>query len=161
MVGGMTIFHPFRRKCPRCGMVPEMGHKTCLNCGKLWFEWYFSPHFHIVGFGWIEGVGEIYKDTGYVVVNVGVRKSVAGTVLYQLSHCGTHQDYHTITWFGALSYNKLKVEPEERTGNTCPTCGRKLIRVGWFGQGPDPLDGQPEGEYGLDPDGWRYTARIR
>ena len=95
------------------------------------------------------------------MVNLGRRRTVAGTVLYQLSHCGIHDKHHTITWFGSLSYNKLRVKMMDGPRKRCPVCGRALIRVGWFGQGPDPLDGQPEGEYRLDPDGWRYTARIR
>jgi len=159
--GGCLIFHPFRRRCPRCGSVPEMGHKTCLFCGNYWFEWYFSPHFHIIGFGWIEGTGAEFLRSGYVVVNVGRRKSVGGTVLYQLSHAGVHLEYHTITWFGALSYNKLKVEPEPRENNTCPTCGARLLPCRWFGEGESPLEGEGEGGYWVDTEGWRYTARYR
>ena len=159
--GGALIFHPFRRKCPRCGATPEMGHSTCFKCGNLWFSWYFSPHFHIVGFGWIEGTAEEYSKSGYVVVNIGRRKSVGGTFLYILSHAGVHLDYHVITWFGDLSYNKLKVEPVLTDGNTCPTCGAKLLPCRWFGEGEDPLEGEGEGEYWVDPEGWRYTARYR
>jgi len=159
--GGLLIFHPLRRKCPRCGAIPQMGHKTCLNCNNYWFEWYFSPHFHVVGFGWIEGTGAEYLKSGYVVKNIGRRKSVGGTVLYQLSHAGVHLRYHVLTWFGALSYNKLKCEPEPREGNTCPTCGAKLIPCRWFGEGDDPLKDRGEGAFWLDPEGWRYTARYR
>jgi len=159
--GGLLIFHPFRRKCPRCGSVPEMGHSSCLYCGNPFFEWYFSPHFHCVGFGWIEGTAQEYIKSGYLVKNVGVRRSVGGTVLYQLSHAGVHLRYHVLTWFGALSYNKLKCEPEPREGNTCPTCGAKLIPCKWFGDGEDPLEGEGEGEFWVDPEGWRYTARYR
>lgn len=159
--GGLLIFHPFRRRCPRCGSVPSIGHDACFSCGNLWFEWYFSPHFHIVGFGWVKGTSEEYLKSGYVVKNIGRRKSVGGTVLYQLSHAGVHLAYHVITWFGALSYNKLKVEPEDRPGNTCPTCGAGLLPCRYFGVGEDLLAGQPEGGYWIDPEGWRYTARYR
>ena len=161
VVGGCLVFHPFRRKCNRCGSIPEMGHSACLSCGNPLFEWYFSPHFHIVGFGWIEGTGEEFNRSGYIVRNVGRRKSVGGTVLYILSHAGVHLEYHVLTWFGALSYNKLKVEPELREGNTCPTCGAPLIPCAWFGIGEDPLATEGEGEYWVDPEGWRYTARYR
>ena len=159
--GGCLIFHPARRKCPKCSMTPEMGHAICVHCGNLWFEWYFSPHFHVVGFGWIEGTAEEYSKSGYVVVNLGVRKTIAGTVLYQLSHAGIHMKYHVLTWFGALSYNKLKVQPPLTDGNTCPTCGAKLLPCRWFGEGEDPLEGEGEGEYWIDPEGWRYTVRWR
>jgi len=160
--GGLLIFHPFRRRCPKCLSTPEMGHKTCLKCGNPWFEWFFSPHFHIIGFGWIEGTTEEFKKSGYVVRNLGIRKSVGGTVLYQLSHAGVHLKFHTITWFGACSYNKLRIEPEEREGRpTCPTCGATLLPCAWFGEGEDPLALEGEGEYWIDPAGWRYTARYR
>jgi len=159
--GGCLIFHPFRRRCPRCGSVPSMGHTSCFSCGNYWFEWYFSPHFHIVGFGWVKGTAEEYLRSGYVVKNMGRRKSVGGTVLYQLSHAGVHLAYHVMTWFGALSYNKLKVIPEDRPGNTCPTCGAALRPCRFFGFEEDPLAGQPEGAYWVDPEGWRYTARYR
>lgn len=158
--GGCLIFHPFRRRCPRCGTVPEKGHKTCLFCGNYWFEWYFSPHFHIVGFGWVEGTAKEFLRSGYVVKNVGRRKSVGGTVLYQLSHAGVHLRYHVLTWFGSLSYNKLKVEPEIREGNRCPVCGAPLLPCAWFGDGDDPLEDQGEGEYWVDPEGWRYTSIL-
>ncbi|GAH91430.1 unnamed protein product [marine sediment metagenome] len=159
--GALAIFHPARRRCPNCGTVPEMGHKTCLFCGNYWFEWYFSPHFHLVGFGWIKGTGEEFLRSGYVVRNVGRRRSVGGTVLYQLSHAGVHLKFHTITWFGALSYNKLRVEPEPREENTCPTCGARLLPCRWFGDGEDPLALEGEGGYWVDTEGWRYTARFR
>ena len=159
--GGCLIFHPFRRRCPRCGTVPEMGHKACLKCRNYWFEWYFSPHFHVVGFGWVKGTGKEFLRSGYVVKNVGCRKSVGGTVLYQLSHAGVHLDYHVVTWFGACSYNKLRVEPEERERPTCPTCGARLIPCRWFGEGESPLVAEGEGGYWVDPEGWRYTARYR
>ncbi len=160
--GGCLIFHPFRRRCPRCKSAPEMGHKTCLNCGNLWFEWHFSPHFHFVGYGWIVGTSAEEKKSGYVVKNLGVRKTIGGTIFYQLSHAGVHLDYHTITWFGDLSYNKLKVEPQNREGNQCPICGAPLVRCKWFGPlEEEPLIGAGEGQYWVDPAGWRYTARYR
>ena len=159
--GGCLVFHPFRRRCPKCGSMPEMGHSVCLSCGNLWFAWYFSPHFHVVGFGWIEGTDQEFHKSGYVVRNIGRRKSVGGTILYLLSHAGVHLDYHVMTWFGACSYNKLKVVQEDREGNTCPTCGAPLIPCAWFGDGEDPLATEGEGEYWVDPEGWRYTARYR
>ena len=159
--GGCLVFHPARRRCPKCGSVPEMGHTVCMSCGNLWFEWYFSPHFHVIGFGWIQGTSEEYLRSGYVVRNIGVRKSVGGTVLYILSHAGVHLKYHVMTWFGACSYNRLRVVQEEREGNTCPTCGAKLLPCAWFGVGEDPLADVGEGEYWVDPEGWRYTARYR
>ena len=41
-IGGTSIFHPFRYE-------------------KDLKQWYFSPHFHVIGFGWIENVVENYQ----------------------------------------------------------------------------------------------------
>lgn len=159
--GGLLVFHPARRRCPRCGLTPEMGHCICVHCGNPWFEWYFSPHFHIVGFGWIDDVGDNFTKSGYIVVNLGIRETVSGTVLYILSHAGVHSKYKVLTWFGACSYNKLLTEPDERRGNECPTCGAKLRPCKWMGLGPSPLEGKPEGQYYIDTASWQYTARYR
>ena len=54
---GLVIFHPFR-----------LNKKTDL--------WYYSPHFHIIGFGWIENTVEAYSKYGYIIKNLGKRKSL-------------------------------------------------------------------------------------
>jgi hypothetical protein len=119
-LGGMMIYHPKRQN---------------KNDGS----WYFSPHFHIVGYGWIVNVHQNYVISGYVVKNVGIRKTIEGTVYYQLSHAGFSMKHHTITWFGALSYGKLHVEYIEKKNSECPLCHQKLRRLTWIGQGKCPL----------------------
>lgn len=141
--GGSMIFHPFR-------------------FDKNTKEPYFSPHFHMLGYGWIRGkkVASIYRRSGYIIKNLGIRDSVFQTALYQLSHAGVKPGVHTVTWFGQLSYNKLKVKPEEVEPNVCPLCGAKLREIIWLGApGTDPLGDRPEGEYWIEPGGWAYSAR--
>lgn len=133
-LGGSCIFHPFRE---------EEGSNM----------WYFSPHFHMLGFGWIRGTAENYEESGWIVKNVGIRKSVSSTALYQLSHCGVHDRFHSVTWFGHLSYNKLKVRCEVVEDKKCPLCGAVLGRVLWGGGGDSPVP-DLEGEYFVDPRGW-------
>lgn len=138
--GGSMIFHPFR--------LSDLG------------VWYFSPHFHVVGYGWINGekVSKVYEKREIVIKNLGLRKNVGATALYQLSHAGVNGKYHTITWFGCLAYNKfsfIDIEVEER----CPLCGAELKRVIWVGEGDNPLEGFEEGGYWIDPGGWVYRAR--
>ena len=101
--------------------------------------WYFSPHFHILGYGWILDIRQNYVESGYVVKNVGIRKAVEGTIWYQLSHAGISPKHHSVTWFGALSYGKLKVSKEEKEKRVCPLCGEPLNRVFWIGSGDCPL----------------------
>lgn len=140
-LGGSCIFHPFRE---------EEGSK----------RWYFSPHFHMLGFGWIEGTAENYESSGWIVKNVGIRQSVSSTALYQLSHCGVHERFHSVTWFGFLAYNKLKVVPEVVEKEKCPLCGAELVKLMWIGDGDPPIP-DLEGDYFVDPGGWVEGVRLR
>jgi len=135
--GGSCIFHPFREN-------------------DLTKEWYFSPHFHLIGYGWIQGTKEGYARHGWIVKNVGLRKTVSGTALYQLSHAGIHEKYHTVTWFGTLSYNKLKVPRQLPSKETCPICGERLRPLIYVGdlQLPEEVC-----DMWLDSEGWIYKPR--
>jgi len=139
-LGGSCIFHPFRQR-------------------KKSKKWYFSPHFHLIGFGWIRGAKSGYRRHGWVVKNAGVRRTVSGTALYQLSHCGVYGKYHSVTWFGQLSYNRLKVPPKEKEPEVCPICGQKLRTLWYLG----PLDlPEQEGDYWFDlTPGWQYKPDWR
>jgi hypothetical protein len=106
--GGVMVFHAYRKN-----------HETR--------TWYFSPHFHIVGFGWIDGVAEIFKKDGWVIKNKGTRDSVFQTVYYLLSHCTIVKDRHSVTWFGEVSYSKLKIQKEDENGKKCPDCNCELV----------------------------------
>ena len=117
-LGGMMIFHPKRQR--------QDG------------SWYFSPHFHVIGYGWIVDVRRNYVASGYIVKNIGIRKTVEGTIFYQLSHCGVSANFHTVTWFGCLGYGKLRVKIEKEE-HLCPICGEKLHRLMWVGKGECPV----------------------
>jgi len=130
--GGSCIFHHLRQN-------------------KITQKWYFSPHFHMIGFGWIKGTKEGFESHGWVVKNVGIRKTVSGTALYQLSHAGIHKKYHTVTWFGALAYNNLKVPPKEEVEEVCPICGSPLQPLYYFGSKKIPDE---RGDFWFSPEGW-------
>jgi hypothetical protein len=140
LLGGMSIYHPKRWKKG----IP-----------------YYSPHFHVVGYGWVSDVRRNYVASGYVVKNLRIRKSVEGTIWYQLSHAGVHPKKHTTTWFGCLSYNKLRIPKEEKEKHLCPICKQVLRQVLWIGDGNCPI---PEKEgfmcYG-DSQGWVYADVLR
>ena len=139
--GGCCIYHPFRQ------------HEFTL-------QWYFSPHFHFIGFGWVSGTGDEYRSSGWIVKNIGLRKSVIATAFYQLSHCGVWYGEgrkHSVTWFGSMSYNKLKIVPEIKKDEVCPLCGSKLARGVYLGDDPCPVDREAVGgEFWVDPLGWHY-----
>jgi len=129
IVGGSCIYHPFRQDDSK--------------------KWFFSPHFHVVGYGWHKG----FAIPGWVIKNHGVRKSVHATVMYQLSHAGVHEKYHAVTWFGALSYNKLKVPQEVEEKPKCPMCGLDLVPLVFVGH--DRVPPPEEGDYyDQDPGDW-------
>lgn len=136
-IGGTVIFHPFRYD-------------------KKYKDWYYSPHFHILGFGWIECVTENYQKNGWIIKNKGFRDSIFATFYYQLSHAGIKKHNHALVWFGDLSYSKLKVEKEDVDNNICPYCHAKLREVESYGvfycKPPDI-----EIELLVDSIGWRYV----
>lgn len=154
-LGGAVVYHPFRRKCAECGSFIKEGFKNCFVCKSKRIEWIFSPHFHMMGFGWIQKVKEGYARHGWIAKNAGTRKSVIGTAQYLLSHAGVHPKKHTTTWFGFLSYNKLKVPPMEREKEVCPACGSQLRPLKYCGSWNPP---EMEGDYWLDPERWEYKV---
>ena len=123
-IGGMCVYHPKR-----------------FNKRGKWYKeeyplnaWYYSPHFHIVGYGWVFVTRQIYNFYGYFVKNIGIRKTVKGTIWYELSHCAAiPEGGHAITWFGNLSYNNLKVKYVKKE-NVCPICGATLHKVLYCGK---------------------------
>jgi hypothetical protein len=122
IIGAAVIFHPFRfNKKIRC--------------------WYYSPHFHIVGFGQVSGIVNSYYKNYWYIGYVGVRKSVFHTFWYLLSHCGIKKGYHALAWVGDLSYSKLKLE-KERESSTCPYCNGKFVQI--YYAGLDPVVPPPE-----------------
>jgi hypothetical protein len=140
-VGGSCIFHPFREDDPTK-------------------RWYFSPHFHMIGYGWIQGSKSTFESSGWITKNLGVRESVSATAFYQLSHCGVWYGEgrrHSVTWFGELGYRKLRVNPMPREIERCPLCQAELEKLLWSsGLASCPVP-DVVGEYFVDPGGWFKT----
>jgi len=124
----------FRRMVKRAGIVGGvcMFHAFRLNSdGKTWF---YSPHFHMIGYGWVINTNKISKE-GWVIKNKGIRKNsseVYSTVAYLLSHTAIAKGIHSVTWFGDLSYRskyalELKRDIEESDTDKCPYCSQYLV----------------------------------
>jgi len=148
LYGGSMIIHSYRLRCQNCGSSIPDHKKKCPKCGGFEFEWYFSPHFHFVGYGWIRMMKEDYAEHGWIVKNLKTRKSVFATFQYLLSHAGVSK-FHTTTWFGKLSYRIMRYVP--KLGSVlefCPLCHRPLRPLIWIG-GMDR--GPPEIVYSDDP----------
>ena len=112
----------------------------------------------MMGNGWIQGTKEGFASHGWIVKNAGLRKTVSGTALYLLSHAGIHVSYHTITWFGSLAYNNLKIPPKPKDEDLCPVCKNELQELWYFGALK-----LPEEKVGLwlDPEGWEIKPSAQ
>jgi hypothetical protein len=134
VVGGVLIFHAFRFSRRRF--------------------WYFSPHWHVLGFvlggyrcrsckrtcfkgcgGFKDRSYRCFEKDGYIVKVLGERKTVFGTAWYQLNHASIVKGrvrFHVTTWFGVCSYRKLKVTAERRK-DVCPICQYELVALDYVG----------------------------
>ena len=134
ILGGLDIVHPFRE---RNG------------------QWYLSPHFHYLALGWVTKTDELFQKNGWLVKNIGIRENPVGTVSYLLSHAGIKKRRHTVTWFGDLSYSKLKIEKLEFKVK-CPDCDGDFQRLICFKDGlvvePPPIPF----EFSDNHEGWKY-----
>lgn len=149
--GGLIVFHPAR----------YANAKESVEKGvKMGF--YFSPHYHVVGFikggysrcrgckynnkydrdrcraceGFEGKVRRLNERDGFIVKVLGERKTIWGTVYYQLDHLGVtveNSGYHNVTWFGVVSYRALKLDEEDlkevdADHSLCPLC-QKSCRI--------------------------------
>ncbi len=129
VVGGVSMFHAFRLS----------------GDGKTWF---YSPHFHMIGYGWVINTKKISSEDGWVIKNKGIRKDsseVYSTVAYLLSHTAIAKGIHSVTWFGDLSYRskyalELKREIEESDADKCPYCSQYLVLFEILGTDRPPPD---------------------
>lgn len=126
--GGSVIYHHLRS-------YNEEDLEEDLEAGFNWIKapasWYYSPHFHVLGVGFTSKnkVEHTYKKTGWIVKNLGERESLKATAQYQLSHAYIPLRGHALTWFGCMSYNKLKVGPLPLQEHNCPECGSKFRKL--------------------------------
>ena len=133
VVGGVLIVHHFRcedRKYDKKGL-----HFHCVG---------YSSRARVRG----EEVSKQFKQSNFAIVkNMGKRKSVQKTIQYLLGHCSVNTKYHTITWFGKLSYSKLSnpkateydIEELEKI-RCCPICQERLVRLEYVGLDRPPTE---------------------
>lgn len=151
VLAGALLPHPYRMRCSKCGNHPIQDYiKECPKCGSEAFEWYYSPHFHSVGVGYLPdgATEENYEETGWIVKNCGVRQSVFWTMEYLLSHAGIRKGVHVVTWFGRLSSNRMEKTPILGSiREVCPHCGRLLKPLIYSGlEEPPPLSFDPKAD---------------
>ena len=105
--------------------------------------------------GWVTKTDELFQKNGWLVKNIGIRENPVGTISYLLSHAGIKKRRHTVTWFGDLSYSKLKIEKLEFK-TKCPECDGDFQRLLCFKDGlvvePPPIPF----EFSDNHEGWKY-----
>jgi len=132
VIGGVLVVHHFRcedRKYDKNGL-----------------------HFHCIGYArnnLVDGkeVSRQFEKENIIVKNLGKRISVRKTASYLLSHCSVNEKYHSITWFGKLSYSQLKspgpnvtdIADSERI-RCCPICQERLVRLDYVGTDRPPTE---------------------
>ncbi len=119
VVAGAIIFHPFRQNDPREDNYTE---------NMPAYVWYESPHFHVVGVGYLKKSDEFYASTGWIYKNIGRRETVKGTIKYTLTHCGIADGFQAVTYFGLFSNNKVVIDKIEKVTEPikCQACGEAL-----------------------------------
>lgn len=140
VVGGCLIWHAFRF--------------------KMGMGWYFSPHFHVLGFvlggygkcrrcgvspsvqacggcgGFEDRTRKLNAVDGWIVRVLSKRLTVFGTAWYQLHHSSidsSKKRFHVARWWGVCSYRKLKLTPEKRV-ELCPVCKHELKWIKYCGK---------------------------
>ena len=182
--GGCVIFHHLRR-------YNEEDQKEDLAAGYSWqtspASWYYSPHFHVIGVGFTSAkaikkmVEKTKKKYGapWVVVNLGERKSVYSTAMYQLSHAYVPEKGHAVTWFGVMSYNNQAMKDKE-TGkiirpsfrpkplapqkHECPECGAEFQNLKFVSSEAENIVKskiQKDGIYRLDHGFFEYKVKEK
>jgi hypothetical protein len=154
--GGCMVYHHFRYR------NPLVARRTGLLAG-----WYKSPHFHIVGFirggygkcrhckkalkaGYVGGevcagcngfeavTRRANVKDGWICKVKGERKTVGGTLWYELSHASLRKGVKkqvVVTWFGECSYRKSKIMKGDlpHKEHLCKICGEKLYDIVFLG----------------------------
>jgi len=96
IVGGVTVLHYWR-------FTPGLE------------KGYFSPHFHVLGLGWIDytKIKSNYEKTNYVIKKISNCESeqdVFSIMRYLLSHSAVKESKHSVQYFGESSNNNMRVE---------------------------------------------------
>lgn len=146
LLGGAVIFHPFREDGVNEGLVPEDYTPDESNSLDR-SVWRFSPHFHVVGFGFIKPSTSAFVHCHhgwiYSALRTGKRKmrssaDLFAVVRYTLTHVGVTREapkrIQSVSYFGLCnSRNQVKLgEIVISRAHECPYCGGKvhLVTVG-------------------------------
>lgn len=151
--GGCMIFHE------RAKRYQDSEEYRMIHCSD-------GPHFHVIGDGWLNTrIKEFFLEDGWIVKNLRIRSfgSVFKTAYYILDHAAIgypagsqsiNLSMAAVTWFGKLSYNKLRIEKFKGSNVIyCPLCKVEIDKSEWFILGWCSGDDPPKSEYGESEQG--------
>jgi hypothetical protein len=134
VVGGMMIFHGYRIDRNRgvlvwsphyhsLSMIGNGGFERCRGCVHNRESCALCD-----GFKGREVRG--YAKDGYLVKVHEARKTVVGTLYYQLNHSTVHvgiKRFHCVTWFGTCG-NRMFKGVKLKAESLCAVCGEKMVK---------------------------------
>jgi hypothetical protein len=163
VLGGVLIFHA-QRYCNRYESIIKNkpfgwyfsphwhvlgfidGGYHCRNCSNFLGNGCIKDRVTCLKCNGFEGRTRRFYDeeggregAGYIVKVMGARKTIFGTAWYQLNHAtfvrGSKRSVVT-TWFGNVSYRKLKLKKDDRIKrDVCPICQHELEELVYVGGG--------------------------
>ena len=104
---------------------------------------YFSPHYHVVGKGFVMDSNEFHEKTGWIYKNIRelyTEEDIGRTLYYILSHATVvpggegKRGMDCVTYFGDVSKTRMGrlLEFSEYCEVKCPECGKSVREcVGW------------------------------
>lgn len=104
--------------------------ERCLGCSG------FEGRTRRCNLGYVNSSGSSVKGDGFICKVMGERKTVVGSLYYQLNHAGVKHGSergNVAFWFGVCARTKLKVKPEEREPEVCRICGHDLGPIDYVG----------------------------
>ena len=122
LAGGVLVVHSHRQE--------KEGNK----------EWFFSPHFHVLGAGYIQHRTAL--NAGWFLKKIRQAEEPFGVARYMLSHAGIFQPassqaeerrtVNTICWFGLFSTAWVRVDIRREFEEVVCECGARLYEDAEF-----------------------------
>lgn len=134
-----VVVHPYRLVPQYEAYVSEMAKRAGKNRYRWAFEqpnWreliYFSPHLHLIFYGYLEDAKTFYERTGwtYRMHRARKEKDLPRTINYLLSHAWVVGNPKIMRYYRGMSQSKLGCTIRRyKVPIYCLTCGARLVRV--------------------------------
>jgi len=127
--GALVLYHPYRL----VGDDDKTGRWRWVRAQENWRDYVrFSPHFHLIAYGYLPNTGIFNSKTGWVlkkIRNLDDQGDTEDLLMYLLSHVGVIPFKKMVSYWGCLSSRYLKCVKVETTKEEemCEICGAPMI----------------------------------